>query len=294
MKPPMPYSGVKQRITAAIAELLPLHQSYVEPFAGAMSVLLAKEPSPMETVNDIDGDLVAFWRVLRDRPDDLERACALTPHSRAEYLASRDRPADIDDVERARRVWVHLSQSRGARMTRSGWRFVHGSNRFPLAAYLDGSLARIAPAAERLKHVSLECRDALDVIDAYGKLDACLYVDPPYLSEVRDGAQYAHEYSTWEQHDELLDALQRTPAAVVLSGYAHALYDRRLASWERRTFATLNMRGSARTEVVWVKPAGSTVPPVLSLRPALFAYSATKTADHPGRDSCSDVIPDLQ
>lgn len=270
MKPPMPYSGGKQRIATAIANLLPPHQSYVEPFAGALSVLLAKEPSPMETVNDIDGDLVAFWRVLRDHPDDLERACALTPHSRAEYLASRDRPADIDDVERARRVWVHLSQSRGARMTRSGWRFVHGGNRFPLAAYLDGYLARIAPAAERLKHVSLECRDALDVIDAYGRPDAVLYVDPPYLSEVRDGAQYAHEFGTWEQHDGLLDALQRTPAAVALSGYAHPLYDQRLSDWERHTFPTLNMRGSARTEVVWVRAAGTQTAAPQTIRPTLF------------------------
>ncbi len=270
MKPPMPYSGGKQRIAAAIANLLPPHESYVEPFMGALSVLLAKEPAPMETVNDLNGDLVTFWRVLRDRPDELERACALTPHSRAEYLACRTRTPDLDELERARRVWVHLSQSRGARMTRSGWRFVHGGNRFPLAAYLDGYLARIAPAAERLRRVSLECRDALEVIEAYGKPDAVLYVDPPYLSEVRDGAQYVHEFGTWEQHDELLDALQRTPAAVVLSGYHHPLYARRLDDWEQHEFATLNMRGSARTEVVWIKPAGSTAAPKETTRPTLF------------------------
>ena len=71
----MPYSGGKQRIAQAIADLLPPHESYIEPFAGALSVLLAKEPAPLEVVNDLNGDLVTFWRILRDQPDDLERVC---------------------------------------------------------------------------------------------------------------------------------------------------------------------------------------------------------------------------
>lgn len=255
MRPPMPYSGGKQRVSAQIAALLPPHESYVEPFAGALSVLLAKDPAPMETVNDINGDLVTFWRVLRDRPDELERACALTPHSRAEYLASRDRPDDLDELERARRVWVQITQSLGSRMTKSGWRFVHGGNRMPLAAYLDGYVARFADVAERIKGVSLECRDALEVIAAYGLPDAVLYVDPPYIYQTRYGTQYPVEFGRIEQHERLLDLLQRTPAAVVLSGYSHELYERRLVDWERHEFASINMRGNSRTEVVWIRAA---------------------------------------
>ena len=73
MKPPMPYYGGKQRIADRIVATFPDHLHYVEPFAGGLSVLLAKEQSKLETVNDLDRHLVTFWRVLRDRPEDLMR-----------------------------------------------------------------------------------------------------------------------------------------------------------------------------------------------------------------------------
>ncbi len=270
----MPYSGGKQRIAQAIADLLPPHESYIEPFAGALSVLLAKEPAPLEVVNDLNGDLVTFWRILRDQPDDLERVCALTPHARLEYRESWARPGDMSDLERARRVWVHLTQSRGSRLTRSGWRFVHGGNRRPLAAYLGGYVGRIADVAERIREVSIECRDAIEVIRAYGLPDAVLYVDPPYLTETRYGGQYEHEFGSPDQHERLLDALEATPAAVVLSGYASPLYDRRLSEWARHEFQSFNMRGAPRTEVVWIKPTNQ--PRVtVSDQPDLFGGAAT-------------------
>lgn len=84
--PPMAYYGGKTRLAAKIAALLPAHDHYVEPFAGSLAVLLAKKPSRMETVNDLENLLMTFWRVLRDKPEQLARVCALTPHSRAEYL----------------------------------------------------------------------------------------------------------------------------------------------------------------------------------------------------------------
>lgn len=123
LAPPFAYYGGKTRIAGWITRHLPAHGHYVEPYAGGLSVLLAKAPSPHETVNDLDGDLMAFWRVLRDRPAELARACALTPHSRAEFAAARDLPGVADELERARRVWVILSQGRAGRLSpnRSGW-----------------------------------------------------------------------------------------------------------------------------------------------------------------------------
>jgi DNA adenine methylase len=111
-RPPFPYFGGKQRIAERIVSLFPEHGHYVEPYCGGLSVLMAKPPAMLETVNDIDGDIMTFWRVLRERPDEMERACALTPHSRAESLLSKDRDG-LDDIERARRVWVALTQHRG-------------------------------------------------------------------------------------------------------------------------------------------------------------------------------------
>ncbi|PZQ45669.1 MAG: DNA methyltransferase, partial [Phenylobacterium zucineum] len=117
----MPYFGGKQRIADRIVDMFPPHGHYVEPFAGGLSVLFAKPPARLETVNDLDGDIVNFWRVLREQPEDLIRACALTPHSRAEHASSRDREC-LDDLERARRVWVGLTQGRSGQLMRTGWR----------------------------------------------------------------------------------------------------------------------------------------------------------------------------
>ena len=120
MRPPFAYYGGKTTIAARIASLLPEHRHYVEPFAGSLAVLLAKTPAGFETVNDLDGNLMTFWCVLRDQPDELARVCALTPHSRAEHQAAYDLDA-VDDLERARRVWVCLTQGRGNTLRRTGW-----------------------------------------------------------------------------------------------------------------------------------------------------------------------------
>src|SRR5437868_4884894 len=113
MRPPIAYYGSKVRLAEQIAERLPAHTHYVEPFAGSLAVLLAKKPSRMETVNDIDGDLMNFWRVLRNRPEELFRVCSLTPHSRFEHDASYVDISALDELERARLVWVRLTQGRG-------------------------------------------------------------------------------------------------------------------------------------------------------------------------------------
>lgn len=262
--PPFAYFGGKTTLGPLIADLIPPHEHYVEPFAGGLSVLLAKRPSTMETVNDLDGRLMTFWRVLRDRAEDLTRVCALTPHSRGEYQACQDVDADPldDELETARRVWVRLSQGRGGTQRRTGWRNYQAprGSSIGMPGYLEAYVGRIAPVAERLARVSLECRPGLEVIEAYGRVDRglVLYVDPPYLRSTRnDGPGYRIEMRAEADHVELLDALRACHAHVLLSGYASDLYDTELAGWDRRTFhATTNGDASTgargiRTEVVW-------------------------------------------
>ena len=194
LRPPFAYYGGKTRMAAGIASLLPAHTHYVEPFAGSLAVLLAKPPSAFETVNDLDDNIVTFWRVLRDHPDELMRVCAQTPHSRAEYLACRrdfDAPG-ITDVERARRVWTSLTQGRGGTLRVTGWRhFQDTGTRLSMPGYLESYVDRMRSAAGRLANVSLEARDALDVIRDYGKHPTiCIYADPPYLGATRSSRQY--------------------------------------------------------------------------------------------------------
>lgn len=256
--PPVPYFGGKQKTAERIASLLPPHRHYVEPFCGSLAVLLAKPRSDMETVNDLDGDLMTFWRVLRDKPKALARACALTPHSRAE-LAESWAVDGCDDLERARRVWVGLTQGRSAkRRASTGWRYwvKYTDVGWSMANYLESYTARILPAAERLVGVSLECLPGLDVIAKYGgEPEALLYVDPPYLGAARDGTAYRHEMLAPQEHRELAQALAACAAAVVISGYPSDLYDRELYSgWFRSELSAYTTQGGnpgSRVEVVW-------------------------------------------
>lgn len=249
----MPYYGGKQTTAEAIVALFPPHQAYVEPFAGGLSVLLAKPIERMEVVNDLDGDLITFWRVLRDHPEDLIAVCEATPHARAELIASRDLDTP-SDLERARRVWVQLTQGRSANLIgTTGWRHTltpesGASSALPM--YLDGYRRRLHPAALRLRNVTLECKPALEVIAAYGHPGTLLYVDPPYLGSTRNSSGYQHEMRAEAEHTALLEALLRTPATVVLSGYASDMYDTALAGWARYVMPT-RTQGAAREEVVW-------------------------------------------
>lgn len=278
-RPPFVYFGGKQVLADRIAALLPEHLHYVEPYCGSLAVLLAKRPSRMETVNDLDREVMTFWRMLRDRPEDLERVCALTPHARAEYADTLEASPAEAEIEVARRVWVRLTQGRGAQLRRTtGWRYFkdpHGSN-VSMPGYLEAYRSRLAPCLDRLAQVSLECRPALELIAEYGSHpEALLYVDPPYLGGTRNwGNQYRHEMRDDAEHRELAEALHAARAAVVLSGYPSPLYDELFAGWDRVSMAARTSQGgpdSERTEVLWSnRPLGNA--------PTLFELSQGATA----------------
>lgn len=264
--PPFAYFGGKTTTARRIVEHLPAHLHYVEPYAGSLAVLLAKPPSRMETVNDLDEAIMTFWRVLRDRPGELARVCHLTPHSRAEWEACVDLEAG-DDLERARRVWVRLTQGRTGRLVRVGWRHYvsPGGQSTAFPSYLDSYVDRMAVAAERIHHVTLENRPALELINKYGAdPDVLLYVDPPYLGSTRGqgDSAYRHEMRGEASHRELAEALRACRASVVLSGYASDLYDDELypaPDWFRVEFTSGTGQGgdgwSNRTEVLWINRA---------------------------------------
>lgn len=241
--PPMAYFGGKTRLADRIVALLPPHEHYVEPFAGS----------------------------LRDRPEELARVCALTPHSRVEHKQAY--AAVADDLERARRVWVRITQGRTGTLRRTGWRYYvdPAGSGIGMPGYLEGYVDRMAAAAERLHRVSLECMPALDLVVKYGRhASACLYVDPPYLGATRAGTNYQTEMPDEAAHLALLDALLAAPAAVVVSGYASTLYDTHLRDWTRIEIASATGQGGSyqpRTEVIWTNRA--VVPGI----PVLFEVS---------------------
>lgn len=265
MKAPISYYGGKARLSGWITSLMGPHRVYVEPFFGSGAVLFAKRRSPHEVVNDLDGNLVGFFRVLRDRPDELERACRLTPYAREEFEgAELAGEGSIDDLERARRFFVRITQ--GFNKSAGGPRSVGWSTsvqRNASNARSAGNLIeRFELCARRLEGVAIENRPAVECIRRYGVAGALVYADPPYRADTRRGlakrtGDYPVEYNTEEDHRELAEALQATPAAVLLSGYASPLYDELYCGWDRverevpagsSTHAGTTRRA---TEVVW-------------------------------------------
>jgi DNA adenine methylase len=257
----MGYFGSKHRLAQRLIALMPAHRGYVEPFAGSLSVLAAKPASPIEVANDLNGDLMTFWRVLRDRADDLELACLLTPHGREEHANSFDlQPEPYDEVEHARRVWVRLAQGRAGQFTPTGWRHHQSTQKVNdggMVKRLTNYIGRFAEVAERLRNVSLECRPAEDVIAAYGRdPGTLLYVDPPYLGSTRPNNTngYAVELNSEPQHRDLAESLRSCEAMVMLSGYPSPLYDDLYDGWHRTDLSAWTGQGNrkaARTEVVW-------------------------------------------
>ena len=220
--------------------LLPEAHHYCEPFAGSGAVLLNRSPSPVETYNDIDGELVNFFRVLRDHPDEVTRAIALTPFSREEFhQAIYDKSGEVSDVERARRFYVRARQARtglAQTATLGRWANCKNTSRSGMAGVISrwlGGVEGLPEISLRLLRVQIENRPALDVIRLYDGPKTLFYCDAPYVHESRgDRKAYGFEMDERE-HRELAAALVTCRGMVAISGYRGALMDERYSAWRR-------------------------------------------------------------
>ena len=224
MRTPLTYYGGKQLLARHIIRLMPPHRVYLEPFAGGAAVLFAKPRVERETLNDLDGQIVRFWRALRDRPEELAAAVAATPYSRTEWLSSRT-PCD-DDIEAARRLLVNVDQS-FSRSRRSWSVPCIGDGR---GRWQPGSWGNLPPkllaAAIRLQGVAIENRDALSLIPRWDRDDAVIYLDPPYEGPHRLDPKKGYEVEAVGTLAGLVATLQRVRhATVILSGYPCAEAD---------------------------------------------------------------------
>lgn len=265
-RPIMRYHGGKWRLAPWIIEKMPPHRVYIEPFAGAASVLLRKPPSFAEVINDLDDMVVNVFRVLRD-PDlarELQRRCVLTPFARSEFDLAYQ-PTD-DAIEAARRTLVRSWMGHGAagvRAHRAGFRVNPHRQRTTAADDWAGWAPCIAAFTARLRNVTIEKRPAGKLIADHDRPDVLIYADPPYLfgvrSQKRKGSDLYHGYNhemTDADHVALIAQLRGCSGAMVmLSGYASALYDEGLTGWARFETEAFADRGEARTEVLWLNPA---------------------------------------
>lgn len=260
--PVMKLTGAKWALAGWVLDHMPPgYDRYVETHFGSGAVFFSRPPVRRETVNDVDGEVVNLFRVVREPRlrERLIEAAGFTPWSEEElkgcaspYAGGDDGP---DPVERARRLLVVAWQGISARRTGPPhFRFTAAggsTNDHPPSTWRRLP-ERIRVAGERLAGVQVLRRDAVDVVRANADPRVLLYVDPPYLRSTRSRAYYPHEM-TPEDHERLLAALREHPGAAVVSGYDHPLYREGLSGWRRAETPRRSQRNAAaRTEILWL------------------------------------------
>jgi DNA adenine methylase len=211
----------------------------------------------LETYNDLDGNVVNFFQVLRDQPDELIRKISLTPWARAEYELSLYPPKQENAIESARRFFVaHWMGFRQSLKTTAGQvRFNIADRKNPGVLYQDG----LDELANRLIGVQIECKPYTYVIDKHDMPGTLIYFDPPYVAETRRHDNVYMVEFTEKDHIAAAELLRSAKGYVVVSGYACPLYTELYENhgWERKDKEAQTNSGGKRIESLWLSPRTS-------------------------------------
>lgn len=263
-RPLLRYYGGKWRLAPLIVALFPPHRCYVEPYGGAASVLMRKPRSYAEVYNDLDGEIVNLFTVVRERGAELLRAVELTPYARAVFEESFLTASD--PLEQARRTLVRSFMGFGGNLTRpnrdqtpqrTGFRDdCRRSGKTPADNWRSWP-AGLPALIDRLRGVVIESRDALDVMKDHDSPETLHYVDPPYVHSTRGATcggtvrGYRHEMSD-DDHHALAARLHALAGMVILSGYACDLYEQLFGDWVRIEKRTHADGARDRIEILWM------------------------------------------
>lgn len=246
------YPGAKWSMASKIISFFPKHKGYLEPYFGSGGVLFTKEKCQLETINDIDGEVINFFQVLKNDYKQLKIDLEHTPYARDIYTNIQSWQP-ITKIERAYKFFIISWMSHGGYQPtgRSGWS--HSKN--PVgpnkATIFKNIVDNLEQFAERLREVQIENTNALDLIKTHDFKDTLVYLDPPYVTETRKPNLYKYEM-TDEKHEELLNiVLDMKNAKVIISGYDNGLYNSLLKNWNKRTFSAVDGKGNQKQEVVW-------------------------------------------
>lgn len=259
-KPPFGYYGAKQRLAARIIDSLPPHNAWVEAFCGSAAITLAKKPAPIEVINDLDGNIVNLFEVLRDNHTALTSAVALTPYARQEFANAGGSNNGLSEVERARRFLARTMMTVNGDAKSAGFSCSSSYSRGGKEARVGrwhNLPERLAEVAERLRNVRVENQDARRLVEMFLDRPATLiYLDPPYF--VKRAHKYVIDANDIEFHRELLDLCCRARCMILLSGYDTPLYRATLRAkdgWKRVSIKThtRDTKGKdyVRQEVLW-------------------------------------------
>lgn len=253
MKAILKYPGSKWSLADWIISFFPQHHSYLEPFAGSAAVLFNKSRSNIETINDLDGNVVNLFNWIKKDPGRLAKEIYYTPYARQVYEEAYVGDPQ-DSFQKAINFYIKLNMGHGFRTTgeKVGWKNdVQGRER----AYANQDWCnlpnKIMIAAERLRGVQIENRPAVDLIKQFNYPNVLIYCDPPYVLDTRHGKQYRHEMEDCD-HEALLTALKEHTGHVLISGYDTPLYNDLLKGWHREEAIAYSQVCSKKTEVLWM------------------------------------------
>lgn len=260
MRRVLKYPGSKWSIAKQLVKLIPEHHSYVEPFAGSMAVLFSKPPSDIETINDLDYDVVNLFLCIQEDSEKLARLVMTTPYSRQFYDDSykTDPVAEMmlgaDRFHKACQFLIRCWQGHGFRTNgyKVGWKNdVQGREKMYALWNWYRLPEWIIEIAERLRCVQVENRPAIEVIQRFDFDNVFMYLDPPYLLSTRTGKQYKHEMSDAD-HEELLEIITNSKAKIMISGYESEMYNDYLKEWKKAKFKNCAEHSGTRIETIWM------------------------------------------
>lgn len=269
-RPALRYFGGKFRIAPWIISHFPPHTCYCEPYGGAASVLLVKQPSQFEFYNDIDGEIVNFFRVLRNRGDELIRQIELTPYSREEQETAHIPTGD--ELERARQFYVRSWQTIvGAdQRYRSGWRLLYQSSKNVDVVGDWNNTSHLSAIIWRLKQVQIENRSALELIQRVDTPETLFFLDPPYVKSTRSKKHrdvYKYEMDDVD-HQALASVVNSLQGMVIIAGYDSPLYQELYPGFQKTFKKTRKNAGVVATECLWLSPSVTR----LQIQPTLFDW----------------------
>ena len=253
MKAVVKYPGSKWGIAKWIISHFPKHHSYLEAFFGSGAVLFNKPRSNIETVNDLDGNVVNLFEWIKKDPEKLAHEIYFTPYARQVYEDVFTTVPE-DSLQKAVNFYIRLNMGHGFRTNgeRVGWKNdIQGREKSYAAQDWVNLPGKIIEAAERLRGVQIENRTAVEVMKRFNYPNVLIYLDPPYVLSTRHGKQYRHEMTDLD-HEELLDIAKGHKGPVLISGYDSELYKAELKDWYREEITSYSQVSSKKKEILWM------------------------------------------
>lgn len=261
------YGGKYSHLDFILPNLPNGEKHFCDVFGGSAAILINRKPAELETYNDLDSELVNFFEILRNEPDELIRQIGLTPFSREELVLACTPEESLSKLERARRFYIRARQTRtGLAQASSEGRWAHCvlTSRAGMAGAVSrwlGAVDCLPEIAQRLLRVQIENAPAIEIIARYDSNDTLFYLDPPYVHESRgDKNVYDNEMTNWD-HIQLGEVLKKIKGRAVISGYRTKLYDEIYKGWDRidAPVKLCNSSKGFRQESLWVNFSPSKV-----------------------------------